>query len=299
MARQDELLEIVRRARAGEYGIAPINPDKVNIDMRLYPRETMSMERAALFAEMMEQGEPFPPIWVAADGTTLIDGAHRTYANRQRGQRAMEVVVLPVEDIKDIMDLSVLANSTIAHTPLQKGDIRRILTLLLNTMSDLREEIRARYGSMEALARLWGVPTNAVVRITQSIELLRSGGVEDRSRPKEPPTRRPGGPAPEEGPWGRGEEAPTLSEQAVRTVLAVPAKIQDLPQQSPWDYLVQITLRFLRALSDLIPEDSSPREILPRVSEALMKLGKSDRDFVLHYRGRLVDFETMLSEMEE
>lgn len=298
MARQDELLEIVRLARAGEYETVQINPDKVNIDMRLYPRETMSMERAALFSEMMEQGEPFPPIWVAADGTTLIDGAHRTFANRQRGQRSMDAVVLPVEDIKDIMDLSVLANSTIAHTPLQKGDIRRILTLLLSTMESLRDEIRERYGSMEALARLWGVPTNAVFKITQSIELLRAGGVEDRSRQKEPPTRRPG-PAPEEGPWGRGEEAPSLSEQAVRSVLAVPAKIQDIPQQSPWDYLAQMTLRFLRALSDLIPADAPSEEVLPRVSEALMKLGQSDRDFVLHYRGRLTAFDSMLSDVEE
>lgn len=306
MIRQDELLEIVRKARAGEYEVIEISPDKVNVDMRLYPRETLSMERASLFAEMMDQGEKFPSVWLAEDRSTCIDGAHRTYGNRQRGARSMSAMVLPVSDMKDIMDLSVLANTIVAHTPLQKGDIRRILQLLLNALADehtdIREGIKARYGSMEALARFWGVPSNAVSRIAQGIELLREGKIQARPKPQEPPARRPG-PQVEEGAWGK-EETATLPEQVVRTVLAVPAGVQEIPQQSPWDYLAQVTVRFLKAITDLVPAEvadvaGAEPAMLERISEALMKLGKADRDFVLHYRDRLAVFASILDVVEE
>lgn len=277
-----------------------VAPDKVNVDMRYYPRESYDFDRVALFAEALENGTVFPPVLLAEDGVTVIDGAHRTLAHRQAGKPAMPARRVLVSDKTDIMSLSILTNSPSLGMPLKKGDLRRILNLIVHALDEqhggAKQGIRAYADSMEGMARWFHVPVTAVQRITEAIAALH--GQPTASGPPQAKTRQEQRQdQPEEGQWGSAEP-PSLPESVVRSVLAAPANISEVLQQSPWDYLLQATLRVVRAYVDLV-DQVRPTEALEALSGAYLKVSSAEREFLRHYRDRLLALCETLGDLEE
>lgn len=280
------------------YPVEPVNPDTVNVDMRYYPRESYDFDRVSLFMESMQQGSTFPPIILAEDRATLIDGAHRTFAYRQLGRKEVPARILPVLSPLDIKALSIMTNSPSGWMPLKKGDVRRILHLIIDELDKQygtpREGIRQFASSMEEMARWFHVPVTAVQSIAERILALKGGGVPQRPAQ----TRQEYKSAPqEEGPWGK-QEPGALPEPVVRSVLSAPTEIASVPQQSPWDYLMQAAVRTVRAHADLVG-DQPAEEAAKSLSAAFTKLPQGEQDFLLRNRVRLEGLSKAIAYLDE
>lgn len=295
MSRADELMEIHQKAVAGEYEKAAVSPDSLAVNMRVYPRESVDMARVSLFAEAMHEGQGFPAVWVAQDRKTVIDGAHRVFAARQLGLKTIDVQVLPVSDLRDIVDLSVLANTSASHMPLQPSDLKKVIghivELFREEQVDIREGIKSRYGGIERMARFFSVPSVLVTRVVRAIETVETA----KAAPphKLPKVKRK---EVQQEEWTE-ETTPTLPENVVRTVLATPPHVEEVPKQSEWDYVLQATLRLIRAFNDAgrgLPES----EVRSAVVEAAARLPDADRAYIVRYRERLIDLVGCLDELE-
>ena len=272
--RLEELRGLLEAAVAGKFEEVPVNPAELVVDQAIYPRASIDMERVAQMAEALEEGDKLPPLLLASDRKTVIDGAHRTFAYRQRGFMECPAVVLPITLKRDVIAISMMANSASKGLPLRREDVNRSLGLLFNELKGdgsgpaLTEQIKSFAGSLSSMGRFFGITAYRIQNYFQRLEgppPIPKGSMPARARgeaPKEP-----------EGPWGE----PGLSAKAVENVLAAPARVDQLELGSPWDFVVRGLLKVSMAFEDLLRADE---DWMGKFADALGKLSEEERTFL-------------------
>lgn len=276
--RLEDLRAILDAALAGKFEVESVSPDALIVDQSIYPRASIDMERVAQMSEALEDGRELPPILVASDRKTVVDGAHRTFAYRQKGFETCSVVVLPVSNRLDVIALSMMANSPSKGLPLRREDVHRCIGLLFNELkgNNSAEAFQSRVkdfcGSLHNASLFFGL---SYYRLQQYVQKLESPAPTKASAPARGsmPARSKLEAKEPEGPW----EKPELPAGAVRDVLKAPANVDKLELGSPWDFVARGLLKVTAAFEDLYKQD----EDWPgKFADALGRLTEEERTFL-------------------
>jgi len=112
-----------------------VNLSEIKIDGGTQPREAISDETVAEYAEAMREGAAFPPVTVVRDGASLwlVDGFHRYHAHRRCGR---EAIAAEVRDgtLRDAVLHSLSANVEHGLRRTNADKRKAVLTMLTNEL---------------------------------------------------------------------------------------------------------------------------------------------------------------------
>ena len=112
-----------------------LNLNDIKIDGGTQPREAISDETVAEYAEAMREGAAFPPVTVVRDGASLwlVDGFHRYHAHRRCGR---ETIAAEVRDgtLRDAVLHSLSANVEHGLRRTNADKRKAVLTMLTNEL---------------------------------------------------------------------------------------------------------------------------------------------------------------------
>ena len=138
-----------------------------------WPRDYLDASRVEMFAALLKEKEPLPPIEVVAigDGTFVIaDGVHRYQAAREAGLNQVEVVLVSPNVGEDILDCAyrrALETACLTALPLTRAQRKYAVERLLATRSDLTHR---------AIARMVGIAHSTVDRWAEEVADSASEG---------------------------------------------------------------------------------------------------------------------------
>lgn len=184
-----------------EADLQEIALSEIKLDQRAQPRDHLSIDKTAEYAEAMAAGDKFPAMVVFFDGSEhwLADGFHRHYAAQGAKLNSFPCKVIQ-GGLRDAILYSVGANATHGY-PRSNSDKRRSVMRLLedaewSAWSD-REIARRCHVGADMVGKLRPVPSVVERQIERKVErggtvfTQKVSGINRDRQPSEPPAHSP------------------------------------------------------------------------------------------------------------
>lgn len=153
----------------------------LKIDGGTQPREEISEQTVAEYADAIRAGESFPPVVVFHDGATywLVDGFHRVHAHRRAGKDTIQAIV-HAGTLRDAVLHSLAANVDHGLRRTNADKRKAVMTMLTNELV-ATDEANNPWSNRE-VARRCAVSLDLVNRLRSSLnESFSEGGSKSRS----------------------------------------------------------------------------------------------------------------------